>query len=452
MKLLWIFFISVLGLSATAQVAPKCEDSFKVFEGKYLVKEYDEAYAMLADLRKRCPKVSESLYSYGEAILKYRIEVATLPEEKKPFVDDLVALYNEQGMHYPASDAGVKKIQLQLDYKLITNAEAYKAFNSAFAKNKEDFIDYNSLLTYYNLFSEEYKAGKGVSDDQYFEKYGEITSQVLNAQGKLTKEREILIKKQETHQLTDDEKQFIADAEINIEGLKNVDEIIVSQSRDFISCDRLNAYYEKNYEAHKADYVWIEGMVNALYGKKCYKSLLLQKGALVLNEKKPSKESSYRLGMIALKKGDSNGSIKYFEQSAALEDNQAKKANIYFDIAKALKNTDKASAKKYILKTVELNPKAGDAYLLLAEMYAGVTSKGDCKLTDFERKALNYLAIDTAKKAEADAKYKKAASAAIARYTKKLPTKDEAKVLGKKKGDVISYGCWINETVTLPKL
>lgn len=452
MKLLWVFFLSVLGLTATAQVAPKCEDSFKVFQGKYLTKEYNEAYALLADLRKRCPKVDERLYGYGESILKYRIEIATRPEEKKPFVDDLIALYNEQSLNYPASDAGVKKIQLQLDYKQITNSDAYKAFNAAFAKNKDAFMDYNSLLAYYNLFFEEYKAGKGISDDQYFEKYGEITSQVLNAQNKISGQKEALVKKQETHTLTDEESQFIADADINVEGLENVNQIIAAQSRNYISCDKMSAYYDKNYEAHKTDYLWLDAMVNALYEKKCFKSLVLQKGALALNEMKPSKETSYRLGVIALKKGDANGGVKYFEQAATLENNPVKKSAIYFDIASALKNTDKAGAKKYILKSVELNPKSGEAYLLLAEMYAGVSSKSDCKLTDFERKALNFLAIDAAKKAEADVKYKKTAAAAISRYTKKLPTKDEAKALKKKKGDVITYGCWINETVTLPNL
>lgn len=452
MKLLWAFFISMLGFAAVAQVAPKCEDSFKVFEGKYLTKNYNDAYAMLPDLRKRCPKVNENLYSYGEVLLKYEIEVATLPEEKKPFVDDLIALYNEQAIHYPASGADVKKIQLQLDYKRITNAEAYKALDAAFNKNREVFTDYNTLLTYYNLFFEEYKAGKGISDDQYFEKYGDITTQVLNAKLKITNEKEELVKKQETNILSDDERQFIADADLNIDGLESVNEVISAQSRDYISCDKMNAYYEKNYEAHKTDYIWTEAMVNALYSKKCYKSILLQKGAIALNEMKPSKESAYRLGMIALKKGDVDAGVKYFEQAAALEADPAKKAKIYFEIASSLKNTDKALSKKYILKTVELNPKMGEPYLLLAEMYANVSQKSDCKLNDFERKVLNFLAIETAKKAEIEPRYKAAADEAVKRYRKQLPTKEEAKVLKKKKGDVITYGCWINETVTLPNL
>lgn len=452
MKLLWAFFISMLGFVAVAQSVPKCEDSFKVFEGKFLSGEYNDAYALLPDLRKRCPKIDEKLYAYGETILKYRMEVALVSEEKKAAMEDLVAFYNEQSMNYPTSNAIVKKTQLQLDNKLINNADAYKAFDAAFVKNGKAFTDYNSLLAYYNLFFEEYKAGKGISDDQYFDKYGEIISQVLNAQAQITKEKEALVKKQETNTLSDIEKQFIADADINVDGLENVNEIIFTQSKEYITCEKMNAYYDKNYEAHKADYIWTEAMVNALYAKKCYKSAVMQKGAVVLDEMKPTSESAFRLGNIAFKKGDAKAGIAYFEKAADLEKDTQKKSKIYFEIANVAKNSDKAAAKKYLLKTVELNPKRVDVYLVLAEMYSNVSAKSECNLTDFDRKVLNFLAIETAKKAASEPKFKANADEAVKRFTKKLPKKDEAKVLGKKKGDVISFGCWINEKVTLPNL
>jgi len=455
MKTLWAFFIGVLSLTATAQVVtPKCEDSFKVFEGTFLKKEYNDAYVLLKDLRKRCPKVNEGLYKYGEVILNYQIEVANLPEEKKPFIEDLIALYNEQSANYPAGGAEVKKVLLQLDNNLIAKPEAYKALNTAFAKNKKSFTDYNSLLTYFNLFLEEYKAGKGISDDQYFEKYGEITSQVLYAQAEIQKEKDALLKKQETSTMTDAERQFIADAEPNIDALESVGDVIRNQSKDYVSCEKLEAFYDKNYEANKADSAWLGAMVTALYDKKCYKSALLKKGALALHQMKPSGETAHRLGMISLrKKGEIKEGVKYLEEAASFETTPARKAKIYFEIANAAKNTDKATAKNYILKTVELNPKAGDAYLLLAELYTTVSANDDCKLTDFDRKALSFLAIDTAKKAEiADPKYKSTVAAAVKRYSKNLPTKEEAKVLNKKKGSTITVGCWINETITLPKL
>ncbi len=452
MKTLLAFFISVLGLTVAAQ-APKCEDSFKVFEGRYLAKNFNDAYAVMADLRVKCPKVSENLYAYGEQILIYKIEVATLPEEKKPFIEDLIALYNEQSANYPLSGAEVKKAQLQFDNKLITGEAAYKAFDAAFNKNRQSFINYNSLLTYFNLFFEQYKGGKGITDDQYFEKYGDISSQVSLAKVKIAEQRDAILKKQETNMISDVKRQFIADAEPNLDALENVAEIIRRQSEDYISCEKLEAFYSKGYESHKADAVWLESVVDALYGKKCFRSPLLQKGAVAIHLIKPTKETAYRLGMIYIKKGAKKEGIKYFEQAADLEPDPLKKAKVFYDIATAAQNTEKAIAKQYLLKTVELNPKKGDAYLLLAELYTSVSANDECKLTDFDRKVINFLAIDTAKKAGiADANLKSSADLIIKRYSKNLPDKAEAKAMGKKKGDTVAFGCWINETVTLPSL
>ncbi len=213
MKTLWAFFICALSLSATAQVTYKCEDNFKVFEGRYLIKEYNDAYKLLSELRVKCPKVNENLYVYGEAILKYEIEVAQTPEDRKAMVEDLVALYNEQFVNFPSSGADVKKMQLQLDNKLITNTEAYKAFDTSFNKNRQSFLDFNSLLSYFYMVFDDFKSGKGMTDEQYFEKYGEISTQVAFAKNKIIEDKKALLKKKETNTLTDTETQYISDAE-----------------------------------------------------------------------------------------------------------------------------------------------------------------------------------------------------------------------------------------------
>ncbi|MCO6148115.1 lipopolysaccharide assembly protein LapB [Flavobacterium sp. NRK1] len=453
MKTLWAFFICVLSLSAAAQVTYKCEDNFKVFEGRYLIKEYNDAYKLLSELRVKCPKVNENLYVYGEAILKYEIEVAQTPEERKAMVEDLAALYNEQFVNFPSSGADVKKTQLQLDNKLITTSEAYKAFTASFNKNRQAFMDFNSILAYFYMVLDDFKSGKGMTDEQYFEKYGEISTQVAFAKNKITEDKQTLLKKKETAMLTDVETQFVADAEYIIDALDNVAEVIQKQSRDYVSCEKLEAYYGKSYEDHKNDYNWIDAMVNALYDKKCFKSALLQKGAVALHTIKPTKDTAYRLGMIGLKTGNKEDALKYLEQSASMEANSERKSDIYYQIASSHKNTDKAVAKKYVQKTITLNPKNAQAYLMLAEMYATVPANDECGLNNFERKTLNYLAIDTAKKAEvAEPKYKAAVAAAVKRYEKNLPSKEEAKAMGKRRGDDITFGCWINEKVTLPKL
>ena len=454
MKTLWVLFLCVLGLSGTAQVAPKCEDNFKVFEGRYLAKEYNDAYVLLKDLRVKCPKVNENLYVYAEGVLVYRIEIAQTPEEKKAAVEELVAVYTEQNSNFPNTGAAnVKKTQLQFENKLITKEQAYKAFSSSFENNRQNFTDYNALHNYFEMVLEDFKSGKGITDEQYFQKYGDITTQIAHAKNEILDRKNVLLKKKETSSLTDAERQFVADAPSAVNALENVADVIQKQSRDYISCEKMEEYYEKNYETHKKDISWLEGMTNAMYSKKCYRSAVLLKGELELHGIKPTKETSYRIAVLNLKKTDNKEAFKYFDQAISLETSQARKSDLYIQMATAAEHTDKSESKKYLLKAIELNPKAGDAYLQLAQMYASVQSNDDCKLTNFDKKVLNYLAIETAQKAGvAEPKYNGAVSAVIARYEKNKPTKEEAKALGKKKGDKITFGCWINETVTLPNL
>lgn len=451
MKTLWALFICAFSLTATAQEVYKCEDNFKVFEGKMLAKEYSDAYTILPDLRKSCPKFSDKLYKYGETVLKYHIEVARTPEDQKKYIDDLVNLYTEQEKNFPGNGGDVKKTMLQLDFKLIDDKDAYKSLNASFSKNRQAFTDYNALEKYFMLYLEQYKSGNGITDEQYIEKYGEITGQIAFSQNKINTEKDAVLKKQETETLTDEDRLVLSDAKPTLDALDAVNDNISILSKNYLSCEKMEVYYSKNYEKHEKDVPWLEAMTSALFEKRCYNSLILGKGALAINTLKPTKQSAYRLGTLALKKGNAKDAVKYFEQAANLELIPAKRGDLYYEIASALKNTDKGEAKKYALKAVEFNPKNGKPYLMLAEMYNAVTT--ECELSDFDKKALMWLAIDTAKKAEiADPKYKATVAAVIATYDKKKPTKDQAKAARKSKGDVVTYGCWINETVTVPKL
>ena len=453
MKTLLALFMSVLSLTAMAQGAYKCEDNFKLFETKYLAKEYNDAYSLLNELRKKCPKYSESLYTYGEGLLKYNIEAAKSAEEQKVVIVDLIALYGEQDANFPNRGSDVKKTMLQYDKKLIKADAAYKALHEAFNKNRQVFTDYNALYTYFQLFLDQYKSNKTVTDDQFFERYSEILTQVAVAQDKIAARKDELLKKQETVAITDGERQYVESADAYYNALENVAKSVLKQSNDLISCDKMEAYYSKNYEAHDKDIAWLDAMVDAMYGKKCYKSPTLYKGALAVYKVSPSVESAYRMAILSQKKNEIAEAVKYFDQAATLETNLLKRATLYYDIAVLLNNTDKAGAKKYALLSAEGNPKSGRAYALLAGMYGNMQAGDECKLSDFDRKALNYIAIDFAKKAQAaEPRLKASANAMITSFTKDLPTKAEAKTAGKRKGDVITYGCWINQTVTLPNL
>jgi hypothetical protein len=102
------------------------------------------------------------------------------------------------------------------------------------------------------------------------------------------------------------------------------------------------------------------------------------------------------------------------------------------------------------LKATEALPSFGKGYFLLAQLYAN--SANECGKTPFEKKAMNYLASNTVLKAgKADPKLLEAANQQSDSFLKNAPTKAEIK-LANLSGKKITFYCWINETIVVPKL
>jgi hypothetical protein len=451
-----LIFTVASSLNILGQGSVDCEAAFKAFEQKITEGNYNGLSVQLADILKDCPKFSEKVYIYGVRVLKANITSENNPELKSQYVSDLVSLYDLYEKNFPVNNfaAGMRKAMLLKNNGLATEEEAFKLLDASFARNKEAFTDYEALQEYFILFQKRYEQGnKQITDAQFVEKYGEVAGQVMKAKEEVVAERErIAAKQQNKEQLTPDEKFYIMDTEFSADALDGVLDNISLLADKHFNCQKLEAYYGEKLEANNKNISWLESMVNVMYNNKCYNAPSLYKAALSLHKVKPSSKSAERLANIELKLGNTEKAIAYFDESAEMEESAIKKSNIYLRVATIVRNIDKAKTKQYITKAADLNPKSGQPYLMLAEMYSSVTP-GECKLTEFERKALLWLAIDTLKKAEmAEPKYKSTVEAMGKSYGKRLPTKAEAKEAKKDKGDKIAYGCWINETVTVPKL
>ena len=88
------------------------------------------------------------------------------------------------------------------------------------------------------------------------------------------------------------------------------------------------------------------------------------------------------------------------------------------------------------------------AYIFLAQIYANGAK--DCGKTDFERKAIGYLAVETVKKAGLAEPHLKPTSDKMAKdFAAQSLT--AAEISGAKmNGKSLTIGCWINETITFP--
>ncbi len=449
-----VLLAGVVFTTARAQDNKQCETGIKTMESHVAEGNYTDAIAAYGNLKDKCPKVSERLYTVAEAALKYTIEASLSAEERQKHIDNLVALYKQYDKNFPQNNnaSAIKEAVLLDQYQLIDKNELYKRLDGAFKKNPRAFTDYNALDVYFQLYIKNYEEGKGgITPEQFIEKYGEVSGQVTFALNNAVAKRDALQQKQQLESLTDDEKYALASYAPVIEGFEAVDDNVNILASKHFTCDKLQAYYDKNYDTRKEDAIWLHGLVEVMFKSHCYNAAIVQKSAEALHALRPTAQSAFYLGNLAQRKAKNAEAIKYYEEAAKMEKTAEAKAERYYTIATLLNGSDKKQAKEYLLKAVQMNPKSGKPYISLAEMY--VSPGKDCKLNDFEKKALNWLAIETLKKAEqAEPKYKVTTDAMAKRYTKNAPNKDEVKAAGLKKGKKITFGCWINETITIPSL
>ncbi|MBY8962794.1 hypothetical protein KJK34_08540 [Flavobacterium sp. D11R37] len=442
-----------LALAANAQKQEECKKKFESYEALVLNRDYDAAAPLLKDLIKECPKYSVDTYLYGEEIYKIKAESSRTPEDKQANIDTLLTLYADYEKNFPGNGSVVRKAMLMKEHKLADDEEVFKALDGFYTTNRKKFTDYDALQEYFMLYLKRYEAGdKNITGTDFIEKYTGIAAQVTYARNMFIAEKAALQDKQEKEPLTRREKQFLKNADNFINALSAVHQNIDKLSSNYVSCESLADYYGSRFEEHKDDAAWLESVASVLYENKCYREDVLYNTAVASYKNNRTAATAFRAGDVTLKKTKKDEAIGYFEDAIALETSPSRKAELYMHIAGIYRNIDKGEAKKYALMAASANAKSGEPYLFLAELYSSVGSR-DCGLNDFQQKALLFKAIDMVNKAAAaEPKYKPTAQALVKQYTDRLPNKDEAKAAGYKKGDEVQYGCWINETVKLPKL
>ena len=443
---------NVVLYTASAQT-DECEQKFEAYELNIKSHLYGNAESQLKNLVKQCAKYNPEIYVYGEELYLYKIESSRTDESKSENITALLQLFDDYEKNFPGNGSAVRKAMLLKKYDLAKDDEVYKMLDGFYKTHKDKFIDYDALQTYFMLYLEKFESGKSaITIQDFIKKYADVAAQVSYAKTTLLDKKKALLQKQQSEMLADKEKQIVEKADSTADALDAVADNIKILASVHFSCSALSEYYSKDFDKNKENVAWLQAAATVLYDNKCYDSGVLHKIAATAYQLKQGAEQAYMMGMLEVKNGKIKESISYFEKSAAMQVDERVKANEYYHLATLLKNTDKAKAKQYALKAADTNKSFAKPYILLANMYSSVI-KNECNLNDFERKALLFLAIEVLDKAEiAEPKYKATVAALKEEYRQNLPSKDEAKAAGYKRGKQIEYGCWINETVKLPKL
>lgn len=455
MKTRLTLFLLTLGvIFATAQTEEKCKEDLQLFDQFAKNNRFQEAFPYLESLRENCPKQSRVIYQRGEFVLKNRIENAASAEEIEANVRDLLKLYDQYDLNFPGNNSGttLKKAMALALNKIGTKDEIYGLLDNAFKNDAANFNNPQAIMLYFQIYVEDYKEGKkGITLQQVFDKYDEISEKLELEEKLLSDKLDELLNKEEAGQTLDEKEASIKKkSEINLTAFSTVKGSMDAHIELLSTCEKLIPFYQKSYEEKKNDVQWLKRTADRLEGKECDSDPLFAKITEQLHKLNPTAESAYLLGVTARRAKNTTKALEYFNQAASLFTDATKKAKVYYGIATMYGNGNKSLAREYAKKALAAKPSFGQSYLLMAQLIA--SSTGSCGNTPFEKRALNWLAARYANKAAAvDPTLKASANRAAASYNAAAPSKQDIFSEGMA-GKTISFGCWINESVSVPNL
>ena len=446
------------GLIATAQFdKSSCPSNLSIFAEFAKVKNFDSAYQPWLEVRNNCPELNVATFIYGERILNHKIKKAT--DDKAALQASLMSLYDGWLTYFPNTKRGASEVgkilsskaQAMVDNKLGTKREAYEIFDQAFTQDPNSFTSPKRLYTYFKTAYQLYKQGDKTAE-VLFDKYEEVSEKFVLEQTNLAKKLDVILKKLETGEaLTSREQRNKRVYETNTFAFStyagNLDAMISKES----SCENLIPLYRKNFEANRSNSVWLNRAASRMDAKECADDPLFVELVEALHAINPSANSAYYLGILKDKAGESKAALAYYEESLTLEQDQYRKADILYKIAVKFKKRNlKSKSRSYARKALKNRPSMGKAYMLIASLYAA--SANDCGNTQFEKRAVYWLAAKTARKAATvDSGVKKTALKLAASYEGRAPSKTDIFTEGRA-GETISFSCWINSSVTVPQL
>lgn len=404
--------------------AQKFDCSSKITEYQSLLhaKKMTESFDAWSQVRKNCPKESEAIYTDGIQILEYKIANAPSAEKEK-IVRDVLKLYDQYNKNFPLStpDFEVNKAIALVNNKIDAKEEIFNLLDSGFSKASKNVTDANAIYTYFSIYSEKFSAGdKKIAANSVLEKFT-LVSTMLN---QLEFSNPPKAKEYQT-------------------ALRAINSLV----KDVATCENLSDFYTKNYDANKDNADWLTSALISL-SEKCSTKPIFNTLAEKLYSIKATTQSANFLALSNLKQRKFPDAIKLYSESADLQTNPTEKAKIYYTLATGLLTGDLTKSKEALNKALALDPKMGKAYLFLAQLYAN--NAAECSKTDFEKKAVYYLAIETLNNAGiAEPRLKPTSDKMAADFAKQALTSNEianANMAGKS----ITIGCWINETITFP--
>ena len=451
MKMKMFTMLFALSFGATATFAQKGvedgsrfghgEDSVRCLKNISIYTEYvktdnfKDAYQPWKAVFTEAPIAQVGTYTNGAKILRALIADSKDAAQQKAYLDELMAVYDQRIKYLdqlnklvrkPTTKGSILGLQVHdyLSYSGKIDIEKAYAMSKEAVDSEKTNADYYVLQEFMDISSRKLKANEA-HKEQFIQDYLTTSGYADAAYKAATSEKDKKLLK-----LAKD----------------NVDAYFINSGA--ASCENLQNIYGPKVEQNKSNLDYLKQVINVMQLLKCTEEEAYFAASEAAHAIEPTAATAVGCGYMYYKKGDTEKSISYFDQAIELEQDAEKKAENCYSASVILFSKKQLSrAKQYANKALSYNPNYGEAYILIAQMYA---SSPNWNNEPALNKCTYFAVIDKLQRAKSvDPSVTEKANELIRTYAAHTPKDEDLFFLGLKKGTSVTIGGWIGETTTI---
>ncbi|MCQ2344821.1 MAG: hypothetical protein MJ002_07940 [Paludibacteraceae bacterium] len=382
----------------------QCLTNASLFTESCKIRDYASAAEPWESVYRDCPDLTKNIYIYGPKIIEWQISQTQDTAMQAKLFAKLMGVFDTQVQYFGETEG--KKAVI-----ILKKAMYYRQFRPTDTKTVYDWMresvsllqqstDPAYIQSFIQVSDEMYKADNNLAEN-YIADYN-LCSTILNQLMEDTTSKKYPVYKQV---------KMYADQLFATSGVAD--------------CDKMNAIFLPAIETNKDNLVYLTSIMNLFKSLDCRETEAYYTASTYSFNIDPSAEAAGGLGRMYFAKGDYNKAIEYLNQSINLEENKSETYDEYLILASAyMKLNNDYKVKECCKLSLEINPKQGTPYILLASIYASAKVSDDPVL----QKAVYWAAVDQLRKGrevETKASVIERINSLIAQYSQYFPTKEQ---------------------------
>ncbi|MDR1349107.1 MAG: hypothetical protein LBJ63_11905 [Prevotellaceae bacterium] len=378
---------------ATPEDSAKCVINLNFISEEIKSQNYEVAYTLFKELMQVCPNASQNTYLYGIRIMQNLANKESDQVKKQKYVDTVIMLYDKRHEIFGRPSKGetaFRKAGELIDFRPDNHSEIIKEYEIAAIEKYKPADSYIQIMQQVKIM------------------YGK---QLLEADATIARYEKII---------NEIEKLPVSD-EIT-EARKTIEGLFLSMP-ELNSCENLIAMYTPKFQANPEDMDLIRGIRYRLSNTEgCKETQLFADVVEAGYRLEPNAESAFQLAQLFLIRGDKDKAMSYMNEAIEQEIDKLQKTKYMLQVANVYFNEGRTgSALSLANQSINLNPNAGEAYVIKANCYARMaTNASDC---EFGGRAIFWIVVDLFQKAKSiDSSLTSSANSAIATYSKHFPS------------------------------